>query len=263
MIRWLFALCLLAAAAISSNRALAAPDDCARLFALPKVLSAMQRNSFTVHRDLAAYESDFGFLFRQRVGNLRRGQHWLDVGAGDGNAQLDYLRERSSDAARVTAIAYRRGWESRLYNSKLGRGENRFISGRMVEAISNQEIGQADLITDVFGALSYTNDPVLVLRKYLELLKPDGHLMFVGMMSKVKVGEKEILFTDWLAQQKGIEVKVLKETTVLDYTPMHPDPEKYHAVEVRVTDLAAALQLPKLKTLRTTDALPPQFIFQE
>lgn len=50
------------------------------------------------------------------------------------------------------------------------------LYGSPIEEISVQAVGKVDLVTDVYGAFSYSTRPDLVIRKYAEILKPNGRI---------------------------------------------------------------------------------------
>ncbi len=150
----------------------------------------IEANRFTVNRDLRDYACmmsgqkgklsiDGPSVFLDDAEKLTEAQHWMDMGAGEVYAQERFARKFSLPrrAPRLTAVTYEMirdlSWDV--------AGLIRVHKGRFVENIPAGELGRADLITDVYGPMTYSAAPDVVLRRYLELLKDDGTLyIFFG-----------------------------------------------------------------------------------
>ncbi len=89
------------------------------------------------------------------------------------------------------------------------------ILRKKLEEIDPAKIKKADLITDVFGVLSYTEDPGATLQKYVDLLKPGGEILVYlgtsGRENTVRVGNTEISLREWMNTIPGVEVAPLNE----------------------------------------------------
>lgn len=156
---------------------------------------------YTVSRNLDSYMVAFSPIDREHecegacevlgpeLKKLTGSQHWIDVGAGKAIAAMEYIENKpvrhdegwkyysgSDHPARVTAITVERleTPELRGVLSHYGPGRFRYLSGKYIEDYSVSELGQADLITDVYGAVAYSPHIDAVFAKFGELLKKGG-----------------------------------------------------------------------------------------
>jgi hypothetical protein len=199
-----------------------------------------------VDRDLRIYGMGFGTKFQAALEALSSGGRWVDFGAGEARAQLDYLQIRASKSDRkrgllshflgtpspqVVAIGYRH-FQDASYAHSQGKTEaydelrrqfqaqERFVylEGRLVEEISDEEIGPFDLGTDYFGALTYTLDLTATVNKYLRLLhRPAVSRMFFVTSDSERAATyietrdgRRLSLAAWLTAQPGLNVETLK-----------------------------------------------------
>lgn len=114
---------------------------------------------------------------------------WLDVGAGSGQAIVDFaLRTRidpqDDDGGDDTADARGRlvalSIEDRRLDTwhrateTLRANEIRYIHGKRLRDLTPSELGQFELITDVYGGFSYTDDLSTFTERVLSLLETGG-----------------------------------------------------------------------------------------
>lgn len=217
-------------------------------------------NRFNIERLLEHYKYLLGDDFRKKLASLNTPEHhWIDSGAGLGYATGEYVKSEEGSRTHVTAISryvplLKReylggiGWFPIKYIRKIEsetQGRLRFLSGKPFEKISNAEIGKADLITDLLGTFSYSEDPSTVLQKYLDLLKPDGELyLYLGNGSRSTVSDPSNLngysfISQWLTNIQGINAEVTSNGTV------------------RITKTTMEVKVPQLKMLHTTADSPP------
>ena len=95
----------------------------------------------TRDRGLASYLMILGPAFVEALESKRARGHWIDCGAGDANAQRDWLRLHADWAERLTAIDDR---EATPPPPGL-----RIVAEKSVEELGLADVGQADVITDV------------------------------------------------------------------------------------------------------------------
>ena len=186
--------------------------DC--VSALEKLNHQIERNFFETRRDFHKYVETFpGTLFRD-LSRLSVDGHWVDAGSGEGFALQDFynrvvfdpekairnaepsfwvprrinldralLREAGNtlnkkvpqDRGRITGVTYKMEREAPKIEGL------RLLSGRFFEEIPNQEISSADIITDLYGVMSYSPRVDKVLSKYHSILKKGGRAyIFIG-----------------------------------------------------------------------------------
>lgn len=194
------------------------------------VIRAVRENDFEVRRGIEDYaETVFGAdSFHTALDALPPKATFVDVGAGTGRAIVDLLESSRVDQA--VGIAYARPEDARL-DSALGQYGDRFqyLSGSTIEEMDARGAldafkGSADLVTDAFGAASYTRDLRGVLASELSLAKPGGHVlvniptMYVGAgnpmlftefriaSEKEPAGDQGAAMTRWLEGIKGARV---------------------------------------------------------
>jgi SAM-dependent methyltransferase len=117
---------------------------------------------------------------------LGSSDRWLDIGAGAGQAILDYYAPEADSAGKmcsgaggkVRAVALsiedRRTdkWHRRA--ASLGDGRIEYLAGRRLRQYSSDELGKFQVITDVFGGFSYTDDLSGFMGRALRLLETGG-----------------------------------------------------------------------------------------
>ncbi|HEX2931736.1 MAG TPA: class I SAM-dependent methyltransferase, partial [Candidatus Binatia bacterium] len=111
---------------------------------------------------------------------------WLDIGAGEGQAILDYYAPQGDAApekcggtgpkARVVAISIedRRRDKWKQQTASLGGDLIRYLSGKRLGQYSLEELGKFQIITDVYGGFTYTENLSRFVEKVLNLLEIGG-----------------------------------------------------------------------------------------
>jgi hypothetical protein len=142
--------------------------------------------SYTANRGLLRYAEVLPTGFCDALSGLGRSDRWLDIGAGEGQAILDYYAPQadaatekcggSSPKARVVAISIedRRTdeWQNRA--ASLGDDRIRYLSGKRLSQYSLEQLGKFQLITDVYGGFTYTENLSRFVDKVLSLLEIGG-----------------------------------------------------------------------------------------
>ncbi|NDG84204.1 MAG: hypothetical protein EBX52_04095, partial [Proteobacteria bacterium] len=213
---WLFLLPTL------SNPVFAGPanrcDDLAR-GENPKQIEKLNRRlaeeDFGSGRGLDEYLDKFeGTGLKNQLFALKPDEVWIDMGAGEGaRALLDFV---SSKKYRGTALGVTlkapedpAGMDS---ITKGTRGRFRLISGNPIEEIPLESLPRARVITDLFGAFSYTLHVDLVMERYLSLLETGGslHLYYMPYVNEIRPrsgsGPRESILS-WFLEIKGVEVE--------------------------------------------------------
>lgn len=160
-----------------------------------KTKTHLKYNWFVTARGLQEYISQF--KFKDFLFQLTPHHRWLDSGAGRALAQKEYLNQATAPA-QTTAVSYKKPWF--VWSKK----NLNYMSDRFIEDISDQELGQFDLITDFFGPYSYTDNPVAIINKYLRLLNTNGriYLSFISEYSAVINSDKSVIaLHQWIVHQ--------------------------------------------------------------
>lgn len=182
------------------------------------------KNSFPHDRGLGEYYDNFGETFRKVLTNPRSGFRWLESGAGHANVPRDYLRLNPEADVQIVGVSF---------FAPPGAFESpKFIhlGGRLLENITNKELGKFDLITDNFGPYSYTEQIDRVLQKYIDLLNVGGvaYIHGVNIFSGAHIpGPIESLFRSLLPVPTSLSKRRLtiedhgKKLSVLGWLQTH------------------------------------------
>ena len=169
--------------------------------------------------------------FCDALGSLGSSDRWLDIGAGDGQAILDYYAPEDDAApgkkcagagGKVRAVAMsiedRRTDKWQQQAARLGDDRIRYLSGKRLRHYSPEELGKFQIITDVYGGFSYTEDLSVFLETVLSLLEIGG--VFYTIVQNVHLEDGKDNPNTWyqteLVDAGGRGVKVcswLKKTT--------------------------------------------------
>jgi hypothetical protein len=147
---------------------------------------------YTVDRALSTYAHGLSSEFDRALASLGPTDRWLDIGAGQGHAVLDYYtatydltrfggQERRRTKAQAVAISIedRRTPRWRQAAASLGVNQIQYLSGKRLREYSLEELGRFQVITDVMGGFSYTANLSLFMEKALGLLELNGSFFTV------------------------------------------------------------------------------------
>ena len=142
---------------------------------------------YVIDRSLSFYASTLPTEFNRSLANLGAGDRWLDIGAGMGQAILDYHapaydvihpegRERRGKKAQSIAISIedRRTflWHQTAANLEINKIN--YLFGRTLQDYTSEELGKFQIITDLLGGFSYADNLSLFLEKTLGFLQLNG-----------------------------------------------------------------------------------------
>ncbi len=143
---------------------------------------------YVIDRSLLAYTFTLSPGFDNSLADLGPADRWLDIGAGRGQAVLDYYtprydsmhwegRARRGTKARSVAMSIedRRTPLWRQTAAELEAGKIQYLFGKRLREYSQEELGKFQLITDVIGGFSYAVDLSLFMEKTLALLNVNGN----------------------------------------------------------------------------------------
>jgi hypothetical protein len=141
-------------------------------------------SGYVIDRSLLAYTATLLSGFDRELAALGPNDRWLDVGAGRGQAVLDYYterydamnRERRGKKAQAVAMSIedRRTplWQQTA--ARLEANQIQYWHGRRLRDYTAAELGKFRLISDVFGGFSYARDLSLFMERTLGALETGG-----------------------------------------------------------------------------------------
>ena len=155
-------------------------------------------SGYITGRALPEYAELLPSGFGDALGSLGSSDRWLDVGAGDGQAVLDYYASgddalpvqkcsRLSGRARAVAMSIedRRTDKWQQVAAALGDDHIQYLSGKRLREYSREELGKFQIITDVYGGFSYNEDLSLFMNKVLTALDLGG--VFYTLLQGVRL----------------------------------------------------------------------------
>jgi len=194
---------------------------------------------YVIGRSLFSYAFILPPGFRGTLGRLGAQDRWLDIGAGEGHAVLDYRMSKydvllpgageSRGKAQAIAMSIEDRRTARWHDAAATMSEKqlRYLSGRRLREYSSEELGrQFQLITDVLGGFSYTRFVSGFMEKTLGLLAVNGSFYTVLQDVQSESGENRPFypgspFLTELVRRDGSELKVcawLKRISCVEVT---------------------------------------------
>jgi len=137
---------------------------------------------YVIGRTLPAYVNALPSEFEQDLANLGASGRWLDIGAGEAQAILDYYdpseQEKTQDAKKIQSVAIsiedRRTPRWHQTAARLETNQIRYLYGKSLRDYKMEELGKFQIITDLLGGFSYTKDLYKFIEKVLSLLQVNG-----------------------------------------------------------------------------------------
>jgi SAM-dependent methyltransferase len=238
-------------------------------------------SGYVLNRGLSDYADLLPSGFCDSLGRLGSSDRWLDIGAGEGQAILDYYAPldnaapagkcaRSGGKARAVAISIedRRTDKWRQQAAHLGGERIRYLFGKRLRQYSGEELGKFQIITDVYGGFSYTEDLAQFLEKALSILEIDG--VFYTLLQNVHLeasqdnpdagyrqtelldaGGRPIKMSSWL--KKTTCVKVVCESKSDWDSPSEL---------INIRKVCSEVSIPRMKLLQFQAGNPPGRRFQ-
>jgi len=238
---------------------------------------------YTVDRSLSVYTVGLSSDFDDTLASLGPNDRWLDIGAGRGQAILDYYtrdydlthpegRERRGSKARAVAMSIEDRRTSLWQQNAAGLGANQiqYLFNRRLREYSREELGRFQLITDVIGGFSYTDNLSQFVENVLGFLELNGIFYTVLQDVHSEAGTnrpyyKDSPFLTEIANADGSEVKVcswLKRITCVEVTcelnmQWNPPVEAY-----RIRKTCNDVTVPALVRINYEAGTPPQRRYQ-
>jgi len=234
--------------------------------------------SYTANRGLARYSEVLHSGFCAALGSLGSSDRWLDVGAGEGRALLDYYTAQKEGTSqkcggfgpRAGAVAVsiedRRTKDWQEQAASLG-DRLRYLSGKRLREYSLAELGKFQIVTDVYGGFTYTENLSQFVEKVLSLLEVGG--AFYTVLPAVHLEDGTDKLGTWykteLVDAVSRPVKVcswLKRTscTKVSCETMRDADEPTQLIEIRKVCSEAAV--PRTNLVEYSAGSPPNRRFQ-
>ena len=234
---------------------------------------------YVIDRSLLSYAVVLPKDFRHTLANLGPGDRWLDIGAGEGRAILDYetskydvmLQARGGKANAVAmSIEDRRTPRWHETAATLQPDQVRYLVGRRFREYSSAELGQFQLITDVLGAFSYTRYLSQFMEQALGLLHVNGTLYTVLQDVRSEAGTNQPFYPDAsflteLVKPDGSELKVcswLKTISCVEVTCEQRAQSSPPAEVYRVRKVCGDVSVPHLELVGFEAGTPPERRFR-
>ena len=238
---------------------------------------------YVIDRSLLSYAFTLPPEFDRALARLGEADRWLDIGAGQGQAVLDYYgerfdamhpkgRERRGKKAQAVAISIedRRTPAWRQTAARLEKNQIQYLWGKRLREYTREELGQFQLISDVIGGFSYTAHLSLFLEKALDLLAVNGSFHSLLMDVHYENGGNRPYYPDSafrteIINADGTEVKAcswLKQITCVQVTceakpKWAPPIEVYH-----VRKICDEVKVPPLNAVYFEAGTPPERRFK-
>lgn len=149
-------------------------------------------DGYVIDRSLLSYAFTLSAAFDIALASLGPSDRWLDIGAGRGQAIIDYYeprydrmhyagQERPDRKAQAVAISIedRRTAEWNKTAAGLRANQIQYFFSKRLRDYSVADIGRFQVITDVIGGFSYSTDLSLFMEKVLSLLDLNGNFFSV------------------------------------------------------------------------------------
>lgn len=216
---------------------------------LVEVYKSIEEDAFNISRGLNSYAAHFPELTQL----LPEFKVWMDLGAGNALAMREmatsgYLQSHQSLYAFGLHIP-----NSALIATKMleRTGQFKYIQGKFEEQ-NLTSLPKADLITDVFGAVSYSPHLDRVIKNALEQLEVGGDFLisFTRDRFKIKTGFlKTTNLRGYLERVQGIDI-------VADYdTPTG-------TASLHIKRNRDELIVPELELIKVRDSIPPYWHYR-
>lgn len=258
-----------------STFAISAPK-CADAFSskpIPFQNRFVRTNSFNTDRDFYNYQSALDLperLLRDSIFKSNpEGSIWFDMGAGSGRAIYEALeigKARIKEVVAVSAVTTLQPYRHKKIQPMTGYLEVLAEKGKL-----DKYKNQVDVITDVMGVMSYSQDIAAVLRTYLDLLKVGGVIHMNFMLSRESSGHSEMVnqfyrndqllqgnILDWLRSSPGIKIIGAKNTIAKNPSGDH----KENLIAIVVEKTSENIQLANLKSIYYHESAPPVRYFE-
>jgi hypothetical protein len=238
------------------------------------------RRVYTTNRGLSRYAELLPSDFCDALGRLGGSDRWLDIGAGQGQAILDYYAPEDAAAlahkcrgfgprARAVAISIE---DRRLDNwkqqaARLGDDRIRYLYGKRLRQYSPEELGKFRIMTDVYGGFTYTEDLSQFVDTVLRLLEVGGSFYTLATGVHLEDGKDRLgtLYLTELEDPFGRSVKVcswLKKISCVQVTCESKSDLQRPTQLIKIQKVCSDTAVPRMKLVEFEAGYPPGRCFQ-
>lgn len=233
-------------------------------------------DGYVVDRSLLAYAAALPAEFDRSLANLSPADRWLDIGAGEGKAILDYYTprydsmhpQRRGKKARAVAISIEDRRTDRWHEAAKSLEENQitYWFGRRLREYSLEELGRFQLITDLTGGFSYARFLSAFMERALGALELNGNFytLLLDVLPETAAGPSaypDSLFLTEIQNADGSGVRVcswLKSISCVQVT-CESDKSTKRPVELyRMQKVCDNVAVPSLELVQYRAGTPPQ-----
>lgn len=235
---------------------------------------------YVTNRGLSNYAEVLPADFCDALGSLGSSDRWLDIGAGEGQAILDYYAPRDDAApaekcggsgpkARAVAISIedRRTDKWRRQVARQGDDRLRYLSGKRLGQYSREELGKFQIITDVFGGFTYSANLSRFLERVLSFLEIGGS--FYTVVPSVHLEDGKDKLGTWYrtelvdAASRPITVcSWLRQTTCTKVTCESKTDWEEPTQMIKIRKVCGDVSVPTLRVVEYMAGAPPGRRFQ-
>ena len=230
---------------------------------------------YTVDRGLKLYAHGLSADFDRALASLGPRDRWLDIGAGEGRAMLDYFHpaydiahpeHRGAKAQAVAMSIENRTTPQWLQTAaKVGPEKMRYLADKRLLEYSPEELGRFQVITDVIGGFSYTRSLSEFMEKVLGLLEPNGSFFTVLQDIQREDGKSTphyagSPFLTTLKDLDGSDLNIctwLKRISCVEVT-CEPKEWKPPMESFRIRKVCEKVDVPALSLVRYEAGTPPE-----
>lgn len=231
---------------------------------------------YVTDRSLLSYSSVLLPDFDRSLARLTPEDRWLDIGAGQGRAILDYYgerydamhpegRERRGGKARAVAMSIedRRTPEWQQAAARLEPGKIDYRAGRRLREYAPEELGRFRLATDVYGGFSYTSQLSAFMQQVLNLLEVGGsyYTVLINVHPEQPLLPRRAAgYQTEIVDAAGAEVKICAWLRRIGCVEVSCETDAASASSIeryRVRKTCAATVVPGLETVLFEAGAPP------
>jgi hypothetical protein len=238
------------------------------------------RRIYTTDRGLSRYAERLPSGFCDDLGGLGSSDRWLDIGAGQGQAILDYYTpeeaaapaekcRRSGPRARAVAISIedRRTDDWKQQTAGLGDDRIRYLFGKRLRQYSPEELGKFQIITDVYGGFTYTETLSQFVDKVLSFLEVGGSFYTLATGVHLEDGKDKLgsLYLTELEDAFGRPVKMcswLRKISCVQVTCESKTDLKRPTQLIKIRKVCSDTSVPRMKLVEFEAGYPPGRCFQ-
>lgn len=243
-----------------------------------KIFRRRGGGSYTTNRGLSNYAEVLPTGFCDALGRLGSSDRWLDIGAGEGQATLDYYAAQGDAApercggsgpkARVVAISIEDRRTDKWKQQAASLGDRmQYLSGKRLSQYSREELGKFQLITDVYGGFTYTENLSRFIGKVLSLLEIGGAVYTVLPAVHLEDGTDKLgtWYKTELVDAASRPVKVcswLKQTTCTKITCESKTEWDEPTQLIKIRKVCDGVSVPRTNLVEYLAGAPPNRRFQ-